>query len=173
MGIIKLYYFTYNDTRGTILITKEVINMLLKEGKIGKIKLKNRLIMLPTVTNLSNEGFVSEREVEYYKRRSKGVSLVIVGASYVNKLGKFFINQIGIDDYDKIEGLKRLSEVIRQNGAKAGIQLAMHNPKYKPSDFTKQQIRLQTYLLVLRQLQLYLKVYRSLLQIPFLFLPLD
>lgn len=68
---------------------KEVVNVLLKEGKIGNIKLKNRIIMLPTVTNLSNEGFVSEREMEYYKRRSKGVSLVIVGASYVNKLGKF------------------------------------------------------------------------------------
>ncbi|KHO62240.1 NADH:flavin oxidoreductase [Thermoanaerobacter sp. YS13] len=115
--------------------------MLLKEGKIGNIKLKNRIIMLPTVTNLSNEGFVSEREVEYYKRRSKGVSLVIVGASYVNKLGKFFINQIGINDDDKIQGLRKLSEVIHQNGAQAAIQLAMHNPKYKPSDFTKQQIQ--------------------------------
>ncbi|EGD52523.1 NADH:flavin oxidoreductase/NADH oxidase [Thermoanaerobacter ethanolicus JW 200] len=115
--------------------------MLLKEGKIGNIKLKNRIIMLPTVTNLSNEGFVSEREVEYYKRRSKGVSLVIVGASYVNKLGKFFVNQIGIDDDDKIQGLRKLSEVIHQNGAQAAIQLAMHNPKYKPSDFTKQQIQ--------------------------------
>ena len=120
---------------------KEVVNVLLKEGKIGNIKLKNRIIMLPTVTNLSNEGFVSEREVEYYKRRSKGVSLVIVGASYVNKLGKFFINQIGIDDDDKIQGLRKLSEVIHQNGAQAAIQLAMHNPKYKPSDFTKQQIQ--------------------------------
>jgi len=115
--------------------------VLLKEGKIGNIKLKNRIIMLPTVTNLSNEGFVSEREVEYYKRRSKGVSLVIVGASYVNKLGKFFVNQIGIDDDDKIQGLRKLSEVIHQNGAQAAIQLAMHNPKYKPSDFTKQQIQ--------------------------------
>ncbi len=120
---------------------KEVVNVLLKEGKIGNIKLKNRIIMLPTVTNLSNEGFVSEREVEYYKRRSKGVSLVIVGASYVNKLGKFFVNQIGIDDDDKIQGLRKLSEVIHQNGAQAAIQLAMHNPKYKPSDFTKQQIQ--------------------------------
>ncbi|AEM78505.1 NAD(P)/FAD-dependent oxidoreductase [Thermoanaerobacter wiegelii] len=115
--------------------------MLLKEGKIGNVKLKNRIIMLPTVTNLSNEGFVSEREVEYYKRRSKGVSLVIVGASYVNKLGKFFVNQIGIDDDDKIQGLRKLSEVIHQNGAQAAIQLAMHNPKYKPSDFTKEQIQ--------------------------------
>lgn len=120
---------------------KEVVNVLLKEGKIGNIKLKNRIIMLPTVTNLSNEGFVSEREVEYYKRRSKGVSLVIVGASYVNKLGKFFVNQIGIDDDDKIQGLRKLSEVIHQNGAQAAIQLAMHNPKYKPSDFTKEQIQ--------------------------------
>jgi len=120
---------------------EEVVNVLLKEGKIGNIKLKNRIIMLPTVTNLSNEGFVSEREVEYYKRRSKGVSLVIVGASYVNKLGKFFINQIGINDDDKIQGLRKLSEVIHQNGAQAAIQLTMHNPKYKPSDFTKQQIQ--------------------------------
>ena len=120
---------------------KEVVNVLLKEGKIGNIKLKNRIIMLPTVTNLSNEGFVSEREVEYYKRRSKGVSLVIVGASYVNKLGKFFVNQIGIDNDDKIQRLRKLSEVIHQNGAQAAIQLAMHNPKYKPSDFTKQQIQ--------------------------------
>ncbi|MFV9511786.1 NADH:flavin oxidoreductase [Tepidibacillus sp. LV47] len=115
--------------------------MLFNEGKIGNIKLKNRFVMLPTVTNLSNSGFVSDRELEYYNRRSKDVSLVIVEASYVNKFGKFFANQLGIDDDDKVEGLKKLSDLLHKNDAKAGIQLAMHNPKYKPSDFTKGQIQ--------------------------------
>jgi|GEM_PF-7074463 len=88
--------------------------MLLNEGKIGNISLKNRFVMLPTVTNLSNDGFVSEKEINYYDRRSKDVGLVIVEACYVNKFGKFFKNQLGIDDDDKIEGLKRLADVIKK-----------------------------------------------------------
>ncbi|ETO38799.1 hypothetical protein V518_1052 [Thermoanaerobacterium aotearoense SCUT27] len=83
--------------------------MVLNEGKIGNLKLKNRFVMLPTVTNLSNDGFVSEKGMDYYDRRSKDVALVIVEASYVNKFGKFFKNQLGIDDDDKIEGLKKIS----------------------------------------------------------------
>ncbi|MEG6567060.1 FAD-dependent oxidoreductase [Thermoanaerobacterium saccharolyticum] len=115
--------------------------MLLNEGKIGNVRLKNRFVMLPTVTNLSNDGFVSEKEMDYYDRRSKDVALVIVEASYVNKFGKFFKNQLGIDDDDKIDGLKKLADVIHGNGAKAAVQIAMHNPKYKPSDFTVEDIK--------------------------------
>lgn len=115
--------------------------MLFEPYKIGNLPLKNRLVMLPTVTNLARDGFVSDREIAYYDRRSRDVSLVIVGASYVNKLGKFFVNQLGIDDDEKIAGLARLAQVIHKNGAKAGIQLAMHNPKYNPVDFSKEQVR--------------------------------
>lgn len=115
--------------------------MVINEGKIGNLKLKNRFVMLPTVTNLSNDGFVSEKEMDYYDRRSKDVALVIVEASYVNKFGKFFKNQLGIDDDDKIEGLKKLADIIHGNGAKAAVQIAMHNPKYKPSDFTVEDIK--------------------------------
>jgi 2,4-dienoyl-CoA reductase-like NADH-dependent reductase (Old Yellow Enzyme family)/thioredoxin reductase len=114
--------------------------MLFSKGKIGNLELKNRFVMLPTVTNLAQDGFVSSREMEYYDRRSKDVSLVIVEASYVNKFGKFFLNQLSIDGDDKIDGLERLSCLLHKNGAKAGIQLAMHNPKYKPVDFTKDEI---------------------------------
>ncbi|WP_422448546.1 FAD-dependent oxidoreductase [Thermoanaerobacterium sp. DL9XJH110] len=115
--------------------------MIFNEGKIGNLKLKNRMVMLPIVTNLAQDGFVTDREIEYYTRRSKDVSLVIVEASYVNILGKFFKNQLGIDSDEKINGLKKLSNIIRKNGAKAGIQLAMHNPKFKPADFSKEEIQ--------------------------------
>lgn len=120
---------------------RKCIIMILNEGKIGNVRLKNRFVMLPTVTNLSNDGFVSEKEIGYYDRRSKDVALVIVEASYVNKFGKFFKNQLGIDDDDKIEGLKKLADVIHVNGAKAAVQIAMHNPKYKPSDFSVEDIK--------------------------------
>jgi 2,4-dienoyl-CoA reductase-like NADH-dependent reductase (Old Yellow Enzyme family) len=92
--------------------------MLLNEGKIGNMRLKNRFVMLPTVTNLSNNGFVSEKEIVYYDRRSKDVALVIVEASYVNSFGKFFKNQLGIDDDDKIEGLEKLVNVIKKKWCK-------------------------------------------------------
>ncbi|QCX34352.1 NADH:flavin oxidoreductase [Caloramator sp. E03] len=115
--------------------------MLFDSGKIGNIYLKNRFIMLPTVTNLACNGFVTDREMEYYDKRSKDVSLVIVEASYVNTLGKFFLNQLGIDNDDKIEGLNKLSNILHKNGSIAGIQLAMHNPKFKPEDFNIQEIK--------------------------------
>lgn len=115
--------------------------MLFNEGKIGNINLKNRLVMLPTVTNLAQDGFVTNKEIEYYNRRSKDVSLVIVEASYVNNFGRFFNNQLGIDSDEKIDGLKRLSNIIHHNGAKAGIQLAMHNPKFKPADFSREEVQ--------------------------------
>ena len=114
---------------------------LFKEGKIGNISLKNRLIMLPTVTNFAQDGFVTEREIEYYNKRSKDVSLVIIGASYVNTFGKFFSNQLGLDSDEKIDGFTKLTSIIHQNGAKAGIQLAMHNPKFKPESFSKPEIQ--------------------------------
>lgn len=115
--------------------------MLFDEGKLGNINLKNRLVMLATVTNLAQDGFVANKEIEYYNRRSKDVSLVIVEASYVNNFGRFFNNQLAIDSDEKIDGLKRLSNIIHHNGAKAGIQLAMHNPKFEPADFSKEDVQ--------------------------------
>jgi len=97
--------------------------------------------MLATVTNLAQDGFVTNKEIEYYNRRSKDVSLVIVEASYVNNFGRFFNNQLAIESDEKIDGLKRLSNIIHHNGAKAGIQLAMHNPKFKPADFSKEDVQ--------------------------------
>jgi 2,4-dienoyl-CoA reductase-like NADH-dependent reductase (Old Yellow Enzyme family) len=48
------------------------------------ISLKNRVIMAPMTNFSSNEeGTVSDAEVEYYARRSKGVSMAITACIYV------------------------------------------------------------------------------------------
>lgn len=115
--------------------------MLFTEGRIGNMVLKNRIIMLPTVTNLATGGSVSDSQLGYYRRRSADVALVIVEASYVNEFGKFFKNQLGIENDDRIKGLSKLAGVIHDNGARAGIQIALHNPRYRPSDFTHDEIK--------------------------------
>ncbi|KXG77332.1 NADH oxidase [Fervidicola ferrireducens] len=115
--------------------------MLFTEGSIGNMVLKNRIVMLPTVTNLASGGCVSDSELGYYRRRSADAALVIVEASYVNEFGKFFKNQLGIENDDRIKGLSKLAGVIHDNGARAGIQIALHNPRYRPSDFTHEEIK--------------------------------
>lgn len=55
------------------------------------VSLKNRIIMAPMTNFSSNsDGTVSDAEVNYYARRSKGVSMVITACTYVTPNGKGF-----------------------------------------------------------------------------------
>lgn len=46
---------------------------LFSEGRIGKLRVKNRIVMPPMASNLANaDGSVSERMIEYYKARAMG-----------------------------------------------------------------------------------------------------
>ena len=60
------------------------------------VELKNRIVMAPMTNFSSNpDGTVTEAEVNYYARRSKGVSLVITACAYVTKNGKGFQGEFG------------------------------------------------------------------------------
>ncbi len=82
--------------------------------------------MLPTVTNYANsDGSVSQKNIDYYALR-ENLAAIIIEASYAHLMGKSFANQLGIESDDKIDGLSKISNVIHNNGALAGIQLAMN-----------------------------------------------
>lgn len=51
--------------------------------EIAGLKLRNRLVMAPTVVNLGNfDGTPSDRQIEYYRMRAEGgVGLIIVEAT--------------------------------------------------------------------------------------------
>jgi len=93
--------------------------------KIGKLELKNRMIMAPMVANLAYEdGSVSERLKAYHEERAKGgVALITVEASYVHLSGKGFRNEVGLYSDRLISGLRGLVDAIHAHGAKASIQL--------------------------------------------------
>jgi len=98
---------------------------LFQPGRLGSLKLKNRLVMPAMLTKYgSGDGFVTERLKNYYEARAKGgVGLVIIEAAYVHPSGQIRPNQLGIFDDKFVIGLKELSEVIRNHGAAAAIQL--------------------------------------------------
>jgi len=105
---------------------------LLKEGKIGNLKVKNRMKYAATVNNFCDQktGEVTDREVAYLAERAKGgFGIVVSQGGYPHILGKGYIGQMGVDSDDKIPGLKRIAEAIKSNGAIA-IGQVMHTGRY-------------------------------------------
>lgn len=99
---------------------------LFEPGKIGKLELKNRIIMPPMITRYGKEdGSITEQMLNYYGERARGgCAMVIVEASYPRSEvypGRIFIG------HDKcLLGLKKLVDVIHRGGAKACIEINIH-----------------------------------------------
>lgn len=88
------------------------------------ITLKNRMVMAPMTNFSSNpDGTVTDAEVSYYARRSAGVSMVITACTYVTANGKGFHGEFGGDRDEMIPSLRRIAETIKQQGAKAILQI--------------------------------------------------
>lgn len=98
------------------------------------ISLKNRLVMAPMTNFSSNpDGTVSDEEVNYYARRSKGVSMVVTACTYVTPNGKGFQGEFAADRDEMIPSLKQLASAIKEEGAKAILQI-FHGGRECPPD---------------------------------------
>ncbi len=93
--------------------------------RIGRMELKNRVVMPPMVTRYaSDDGFVTERTKSYYEARARGgAGLIIVEATFVHRRGRAFANQLGIGDDKYISGMSELVDVVHKHGARIGMQL--------------------------------------------------
>lgn len=92
---------------------------------LGKLSLKNRLIMPPMATSNCPDGIINQGIFDYYKEKSQGgyISLIIIEHSYISKEGRASRNQVSIADDKNNENLKELAKIIQQNGTKAVIQI--------------------------------------------------
>jgi len=101
--------------------------MLIKEPiRFGHILLKNRLVMPPMATYYSDEeGQVTDKLLEYYSARAKGgnIGLIIVEHAFIEQLGKARKNQLSISRDSDVDGLRKLTAVIKQNGSMVMAQL--------------------------------------------------
>lgn len=99
---------------------------LFNKGTIGKLTLKNRIVMPPMETNLSGpEGEITDHQIRYYEERAKGgTGLIIVEMTSVEyKYGKASAAQTRIDDDRFIPGFHRLANALHKYGTKMFVQL--------------------------------------------------
>jgi 2,4-dienoyl-CoA reductase (NADPH2) len=96
--------------------------------------LKNQFIFAPIKTGYSDGyGIVTRRHLDFYKRRAQYLGAVIPEPFYLDKGLREIPTQMGIDDDNKIEGLKKLVDTIHKYETKVIAHLShpgrMANPK--------------------------------------------
>ena len=90
------------------------------------LTMPNRVMRSATMENMADEdGFVTEDLVRLYTALAQGgAGLIVTGASAVEPSGKVWKHQLAIWNDTFINGLKKISEAIHQNGnGKCAIQL--------------------------------------------------
>ncbi len=95
-------------------------------GYIGNLKIKNRIVMAPMISNIGNpDGSTNENHIQYLEERSKGgFGLIITEYTFVNnRNSRGSVNELGVYDRRFIPKLRRLTERIHIHGAKTFMQL--------------------------------------------------
>lgn len=96
--------------------------------------LRNQFILAPVKLGYSDKtGVITERHLKFYDLRSKHIGAIDPEPLYMDTGLRELPTQIGINDDTKIEGLKKLTDLIHSNGAKVIAHLnhpgRMANPK--------------------------------------------
>ncbi|WP_299761161.1 alkene reductase [uncultured Pontibacter sp.] len=97
---------------------------LLKPIKLHDLELKNRVIMAPmTRSRADNEGNVpNDLMVTYYTQRA-GAGLIISEGSQISKQAVGYINTPGIYSAEQVEGWKKVTKAVHEEGGKIFLQL--------------------------------------------------
>ena len=96
---------------------------LFKLGQIGKVELKNRIVMLPMGTAYGSAiGEVTQKTIDYYETRARGgMGLIIVG--HCSPMGRITPNSLQIDADWYLNGHNDLVEAVHAWDVKIALQL--------------------------------------------------
>lgn len=118
-------------------------NKLFTPYTIKNVTLKNRIVMSPMCmySSPNKDGKIADwHRIHYATRAVGGVGLIVVEATAVLPEGRISYRDLGIWNDEHVTGLKEITDLIHQNGAKAAIQLAhagrkaeLDEPIYAPS----------------------------------------
>lgn len=109
---------------------------LLMRGNIGGVELKNRIFKAAAQDFPTYTGFVNPELLEFCGEQARGgVGLVITGLFNVNPHeSEVRSGHPAITDDIYINGMMKLASVIKENGAKACLQLAHYGSHGEPAD---------------------------------------
>lgn len=102
------------------------LTKLFQPGNIGKLELRNRIVMPGMGMHTANEGHVNQQTIDYLVERAKGgVGLIITGATCAVP-GFRAPWRLWADDDQFIPGLRKLANAVHRYGAKIALQLVHH-----------------------------------------------
>jgi 2,4-dienoyl-CoA reductase-like NADH-dependent reductase (Old Yellow Enzyme family)/thioredoxin reductase len=105
---------------------KPELEKLFEPCNIGKLQLKNRVVMPPMGNNFGAEdGSVTPQQIDYYNERALGGPGLIITemVSVDSPMGQRGIRQLRIDDDRYIPGLSLLAQQVHDSGGKMALQL--------------------------------------------------
>jgi 2,4-dienoyl-CoA reductase-like NADH-dependent reductase (Old Yellow Enzyme family)/thioredoxin reductase len=107
------------------------LTRLFSPGRIGGLRLKNRLVMAPMATDYAGEeGRVSQKLIDYHAARARGgVGLIIAEVTGIDARYPYIPRTVGLWSDELIEGYRRLSEAVHEEGARLMPQLAHPGPE--------------------------------------------
>jgi 2,4-dienoyl-CoA reductase-like NADH-dependent reductase (Old Yellow Enzyme family) len=101
------------------------MSVLFSPLTIRSLELKNRVVVSPMCQYSSEDGFSTDWHLVHLGSRAVGgAGLIITEAAAVSPEGRISPNDLGIWKDEHVDGLKRITQFIRQQGSVAGIQLA-------------------------------------------------
>jgi len=108
---------------------------LFQPGNIGRMRLRNRIVMAPIGTNLADvNGAVTQRLIHWYAERAwGGAGLIIVENTLADvRFGRGLAQQLRIDHPKFTPGLNELAEAVQASGAKIAIQINIQGAGVDP-----------------------------------------
>ncbi|MBN1662783.1 MAG: FAD-dependent oxidoreductase [Deltaproteobacteria bacterium] len=110
-------------------MTTTPYKMLFQPINIGKMQLKNRIVLPPMGTAYSEAGIIGRRIIDYYEARAKGgTGLIIVEGTGPGEWCRG-PNQVGLGDDKYLPGWEKLVKAVHKHGAKIAVQL--HHAGYE------------------------------------------
>src|ERR1700751_5276497 len=106
-------------------MTTSSASPLLKPLRVGRLNVAGRLYKSATSeTRATDDGFVTDELLEFYEPMARaGTPLIVTGNLYVSPQGKSAGRQAGIDDDDKLPGLRDWVDLAHRHGVKLVAQL--------------------------------------------------
>ncbi|AWR99009.1 NAD(P)-binding protein [Metallosphaera hakonensis] len=108
---------------------------LLEPFNIDDVRVRNRVVMSPMISNLGTpQGYPSEEHIAYLSRRTSSAGLIITEYTYVNrKDARGSPNQLGLYDDELVPKFSRLTDAIHGRGSKIFVQLVHVGRKTRKS----------------------------------------
>lgn len=96
---------------------------LLTPAPLGPYPLPNRMVMAPMTRNRAGEGLVPTEMMATYYRQRASAGLLITEATQVSPQGVGYPNTPGIHSGEQVEGWKKVTAAVHEQGSRIFLQL--------------------------------------------------